>query len=352
MKKTCNIKKYLGVLSVFICVMAFITADCNAAFAAKRRLKIYAPYPEDSYTTQALQELSKMIKDKTKGEIDFKVFPSGQLGTYEDSIEEVRAGTIDMSFTWLTKRYHPKLDIGNLPGLCTSGFPEYELMFLDPKSPFCKLIEQYCKEAGLVSLGGWVDPRIGFILSKVPKDPKSNSKKNITLRTPAMPSVRDMAGAMGYNTVTMDYAEVFSAIQTGQIDGASNIPAEDAYLQARDMIKCFDANNMGSTPGWLIINKDLWESFGEKNRKIVQDCIAFQLKKWVPVARTIEAKYEKKLEEHGVKVIKYNSAECAKRSAEIRAKVWPKYEKVYGKDVLKTLEAAVIKNQKKLEGKQ
>lgn len=346
----CNTKNIVVIISVFIVSFVILTINCDAAYA-KRRLKFYAPYPADSYTSQALEELTKMIKEKTDGEIDFKVFPSGQLCTYEDSIEEVRAGTIDASFTWLTKRYHPKLDIGNLPGLCTNGFPEYELMFLDSNSPFCKLIEQYSNEAGFVSLGGWVDPRIGFILSKIPQNVKNNEKKNISLRVPAMPSVRDMAGVMGYNTVTMDYAEVFSAIQTGQIDGASNIPVEDAYLQARDMIKCFDANNMGSTPGWLIINKDLWESFGEKNRKIVQECIAVQLKKWVPVARTIEEKYEKKLEEHGVKVIKYSTEECIKRSAEVRAKVWPKYANVYGKDTLKMLEEAVISNQKKLSGK-
>lgn len=343
-------KKIMGILSIIIVAVVMLTINTDAAYA-KRQLKFYAPYPEDSYTTEALVELTAMIKDKTKGEIDFKVFPSGQLGTYEDSIEEVRAGTIDASFTWLTKRYHPMLDIGNLPGLCTSGFPEYELMFLDQKSPFVKLIEKYSAEAGFVSLGGWVDPRIGFILKKVPSNIKDNEKKNISLRTPAMPSVRDMAAAMGYNTVTMDYAEVYSAIQTGQIDGASNIPAEDAYLQARDMIKCFDANNMGSTPGWLIINKKLWESFGEKNRKIVQECITVQLKKWVPIARTIEAKYEKKLEEHGIKVIKYTKEEAIKRSAEVRAQVWPKYADVYGKDTLKMLEDAVIANQKKLAGK-
>lgn len=346
-----NIKKVICVCSiVMIAALAIIISE-NAAHAA-RKLKFYAPYPSDSYTSKALVDLVKMIKEKTDGEIDFKVFPSGQLCTYEDSIEEVRAGTIDASFTWLTKRYHPKLDIGNLPGLCTTGFPEYELMFLDPKSPFCKIIETYSNEAGFVSLGGWLDPRIGFILSKVPKNPKDNLKKNISLRVPAMPSVRDMATAMGYNTVTMDYSEVFSALQTGQIDGASNIPAEDAYLQARDMIKCFDANNMGSTPGWLIINKKLWESFGPKNQKIVQDCIAFQIKKWLPVARGTEKKYEDELEKHGVKVIRYSSEEAIKRSAEIRANVWPKYADTYGKDTLKVLEDAVVANQKKvLSGK-
>lgn len=342
-----NFKKFFSICGIIIISALTVMTSGSSAYAAKK-LKFYAPYPADSYTSQALVDLAKMIKDKTNGEIDFKVFPSGQLCTYEDSIEEVRAGTIDASFTWLTKRYHPKLDIGNLPGLCTNGFPEYELMFLDPKSPFCKLIEGYSNEAGFVSLGGWLDPRIGFILSKTPKNAKDNSKKNISLRVPAMPSVRDMAAAMGYNTVTMDYSEVFSAIQTGQIDGASNIPAEDAYLQARDMIKCFDANNMGSTPGWLIINKKLWESFGPKNQKIVRDCIAFEIKKWLPVARGTEKKYEDLLEKKGVKVIRYTPEECVKRSAEIRAKVWPKYENVYGKETLKTLEAAVVANQKKI----
>ena len=61
--------------------------------------------------------------------------------------------------------------------------------------------------------------------------------------------------------------------------------------------------------------------------------------------------YEKKLEEHGIKVIRYSKEEAIKRSAEVRAQVWPKYAKIYGKDTLKMLEDAVIANQKKLAGK-
>lgn len=341
-----GLKKYAGIICV--AVIAFTVVCFTGSEAHARRLKFYAPYPDDSYTSQALNDFSKLLKERTNGEIDFKVFPSGQLGTYEDSIEEVRAGTIDASYTWLTKRYHPKLDIGNLPGLSTCGFAEYELMFLDPESPFCKLVDQYCEEIGLVSLGGFIDPRIGFIMSKVPDNPKDNSKKNISLRVPAMPSVRDMANVMGYNTVTMDYSEVFSAIQTGQIDGASNIPIEDAYLQARDMIKCFDSNYMGSTPGWIIINKDLWESFGEENRKIFKECLEETQQKWLPVARETEAKYEDLLEKHGVKVIRYTVEECIQRSAEVRAAVWPNYEELYGAEILDQLEKAVQANQKKI----
>lgn len=340
-----------SILVAGLLVATFIISGSDTA-EAKRRLKFYAPYPADSYTTEALVELVDMIKTRTNGEIDFKVFPSGQLGTYEDAIEEVRAGTIEAAFTWLTQKYHPKMDIGNLPGLCTLGFREYELMFLDPASPFCKLIGEYAEEAELVSLGGWVDPRIGFIFKEAPENVKDNApKEGVSLRTPAMPAVRDAVTAMGYNTVTMDYAEIYSAIQTGQIDGATNIPAEDAYLQAREMITCFDANNILSTPGWLIINRELWNSFTEEQREIISDSIAQQLKKWVPVARTIEDKYEKKLQEHGITVIKYTDEECVARSAEIRANVWPKYESIYGKEALKELEEAVVANQKKILGK-
>ncbi len=341
----------LTVLGLLVTSFVFMGVD---SAQAKRRLSFYAPYPEDSYTTQALYDLVEMIKERTDGALDFKVFPAGQLGTYEDAIEEVRAGTIDAAFTWLTQRYHPKMDIGNLPGLCTLGFREYELMFLDSESPFCKLMDQYTQEAELVSLGGWVDPRIGFIFSEVPQNVRDNEpKEDISLRTPAMPAVRDAVNAMGYNTVTMDYAEIYSAIQTGQIDGATNIPAEDAYLQAREMIKCYDANNILSTPGWLIINQDLWNSMSDEERQIVRQSISDQLKKWVPVARTIEDKYETKLEEHGINVIEYTDEECIKRSAEIRAKVWPKYQDVYGKEALQKLEDAVVANQKKImsEGK-
>ena len=91
-------KKMAGFLILIIAVFVFITINTDVAYAAKRQLKFYAPYPEDSYTTEALVELTAMIKEKTKGEIDFKVFPSGQLGTYEDSIELYRRNVLKSGY--------------------------------------------------------------------------------------------------------------------------------------------------------------------------------------------------------------------------------------------------------------
>lgn len=341
-----------NILATLVAVMV-VMLFCGTASAAKQ-LKFYSAYQADSFLVQGLVEMCDKIRERTDGEVDFKVYPGGQLGTYENAIEEVRAGTIDAACTWLTKRYHPKLDLGNLPGLCPTGYDEYELMYLRPESPFSREIAKYAGEVGFVSLGGWVEPLPGVILSNPPKDMKDvkgNEKKARSIRVPAMPAVRDAMSAIGYNTVTMDYAEVFSAIQTGQIDGASNIPIEDAYLTARDMVKCFDMNNIISTPGWLIINKKLWESFTPAQRKVVNDTIAEQLQVTLKAGREIDGKYAELFEQKGVKVITYSKDELIARGAELRKKIWPKYEKVFGKEVLSTLEAYIAQNQRALAGK-
>lgn len=341
----------LRAMIVSLAVLTLFAMQNNVADAAVKQLKFYAAYQSDSFIVEGLVDLCNKIRERTNGEIDFKVFPAGQLGTYEDAIEEVRAGTIDAACTWLTKRYHPKLDLGNLPGLCPTGYNEYELMYLRPESPFCIEIAKYVEEVGFVSLGGWVEPLPGVILSNPPDDVKGNDKKKRSIRVPAMPAVRDAMSAIGYNTVTMDYSEVYSAIQTGQIDGASNIPLEDAYLTGRDMIKCFDVNNIISTPGWLIINKKLWESFTTEQQKIVNDAIVEQLAISLEIGRGVDEKYQKLFEEKGVKVVTYTNEELIARNAELRKNVWPKYEKVFGKEVLEKLEAYILENQRKLFGK-
>ena len=327
-------------------LLAFII--CVPSIANAKTLKMYAPDPADSFKTQGLVDATKEIKKLTNGKIDIKVYPGGQLGGYEESVEEVRQGTIDLSATWLTKRWHPQLDLLNLPYYAPLGYDQLAKVAFSANSPLPKKIDSILTELGLVSLGPWPESYATLIFAKGKRPEKftgfDNKKKSI--RVPAMPLYRDTYVAMGYQTVTMDVSEVWSAMQTGQVDGASGQPLEIVYLLGKDIVKHVDANRSVCPPMWVMINKDIWKSFSKEEQKIVRDTFNKHSLKTLQVMDKKDKEYAQLLKKAGIEVVEYSDKDLAEYGAKVRKLEWPKYYSVFGEDFLKNLDKMVVETSK------
>jgi len=334
------------ILIIAICLCSLIVWSPNIANA--KTLKMYAPDPADSFKTQGLIEAASQIKQQTGGKVDIKVYPGGQLGGYEESVEEVRQGTIDISATWLTKRWDPQLDLLNLPCYAPLGYNQLAKVCFTETSPFPKKVESILKKLDLVSLGPWPESYATLIFAKGKRPEKftgfENKKRSI--RVPAMPLYRDTYVAMGYQTVTMDVSELWSAMQTGQVDGASGQPLENVYLLGKDIVKHVDYNRTVCPPMWIVINKDLWQSFTKEQQKIVKDTFHKYSLKTLAIMDKKDKEYMKLLRDHGIEVATYPDKYYIELGEHIRKVVWPKYYDVFGKDFMISLEKLVVETSK------
>lgn len=331
-----------------IAALLLVFIVCVPSIASARPLRMYAPDPEDSFKTQGLIDATKEIKKLTNGKVDIKVYPGGQLGGYEESVEEVRQGTIELSATWLTKRWDPRLDLLNLPYYAPLGYKQLAKVAFSANSPLPKKIDSILNELGLVSLGPWPESYATLIFAKGKRPEKftgfENKKRSI--RVPAMPLYRDTYVAMGYQTVTMDVSELWSAMQTGQVDGASGQPLENVYLLGKDIIKHVDANRSVCPPMWLMINKDIWKSFSKEEQKIVRDTFNKHSLKTLQIMDQKDKEYAQLLKKAGIEVAEYPDQHFVEFGAHIRKVVWPKYYNVFGKDFLKNLDKMVVETSK------
>ena len=324
---------------IFITLVAFLGISWGTAFA--KRLKVYALYPEDSFITQGIQAVADRVKKETNGAITMKVFPSGQLGGYDELMDEVRMGTIECGVTYPTKRYDPRLDLVNLPGLTPTGYDMVEKVFFsDKNSPLIQKMDAIIKDVGLVSLGPWPEPLagIGFSKGNMPENINDFKNKNANIRVPAMPLWRDAFKELGYQTLTMAFSELFSALQTGQIDGSSGLTAETTYLVGKDIVKDWVQLNAHTSPGWFVINKETWESFTDEQRKIFQTAVTEEGIRTLSKANEMEQFYIGKMKEHGINVVLRDQAFLIKQSDMLRTKVWPAYADLFGKAFLNDLD--------------
>ncbi|MDY2984913.1 MAG: TRAP transporter substrate-binding protein DctP [Synergistes jonesii] len=334
--------KKINLLKV-LAVFALIGLFASAGIAEAKALKMYAPYVAESYITQGLVSATDQINKETSGKISIKVFPGGQLGSYEDVIQEVKQGTIEFGATWPTKKYDPRLDLLNLPGYAPFGYGQYAQICFSKDSIIAKEMDKILTDVKVQSIGAWPEPYACFVFAKGkrPASFSSFENKKLNLRVPGMPLYRDSAVTMGYQTLTMDLSEVWNAMQTGQVDGATGQPLESAWLIGKDIIKCIDYNRFHCPPTWIICNQELWNSFSPEEQKIVTNAFKTWAQKTLALMDKKEAEYEKKLKDYGIEINKYSDADYAKLHAELRKRIWPKYNNVFGKDFLEALEKQV-----------
>lgn len=331
-------KKMLDKILFYLLLIVLFFATTSIADA--KTLKMYALYPEDSYLTQGLVNAAEQIKKETNGKINIKVFPSGQLGGYEEITDEVRRGTVEFAATWLTKRYHPRLDMLNAPGYAPLGYDQLAKVCFAPDSIFVKEIEQVLKELNIHSIGAWPEPyaSIAFAKNKKPDSYSGFENKKRNLRVPAMPIYRDTYTAMGYQTVTIEFSETMSALQTGQVDGSTGQTLENVYLVGKDIFKHVDYNKLVCPPAWMICNEKLWNSFSKDEQKIISNAFLSWAQKTLAKMEEMDGFYLKKLRELGIEVKVYDQQEYYDIAKEIRKSVYPKYYDALGKDFMVRLD--------------
>ena len=141
----------------------------------------------------------------------------------------------------------------------------------------------------------------------------------------------------GFQTVSIPYAELYTALQTGVADGWSGGPAMVNYIEFRDVIKYFIASNNYFENTSYLMGMKSWDKLTPEQQKIVQEAALEISAKSFDISEAAESGYLDKMEEAGIKVVRF-SPEQLKAYAELCRKVsWPKMEERLGKEVIDDL---------------
>lgn len=320
------------------------------SYAEAKTLKLYALYSQEGEVTKGLFEAAKEIEKETKGSVKIKVYPDGQLCGWEEVTEEVRQGTIDIASVNMTKRDHRMLDLLGLPLIAPLGYKQLEKMAWDKDSVLRQEIDKVINTMNLRSLGPWIEPPATLVFRQGGRpdnftDMKNKKKK---IRVVAMPMMKEAFTMMGYQTVTIAWAETMSALQTGQVDGSSGFTFESAALVGKDVIKHIDNNRIQQPLGWMIINADVWKKFSPEEQKVVEEVFDKWSRKTLKASSDEDLMYAKQLKDHGVEIFNYSDADYVKMAQSIRKNVWSKHYNELGKDLLTKIADRMDKVEKEL----
>ncbi len=263
-----------------VAVLALALAALTAA-APAREFRVADTQPEDYPTVQALVFLDKLIAQRTGGRHRIKVFHSRQLGEEKDTIEQTRAGAIDLNRTNVAPigSMVPLVNVLAMPFLFRS--PEHLHKVLD--GPIGEEILASFEASGFIGLT-FFDSGARSFYNSVRPIRSLNDMKGLRIRVQQSDLMVRMVRALGAEPVELPYGQVTTALATGLIDGAENnwpsYVTTTHYRTAR--FYTLTAHTM--SPEVLIMSRRAWDSLSLDERKIFREAAResnrFMREKW------------------------------------------------------------------------
>jgi tripartite ATP-independent transporter DctP family solute receptor len=276
-------------------------------------------HPAGYPTVVAVENMGKKLDAATQGRIKFQMFPGSVLGGEKEMIEQTQVGAIHILRTSLgpVGPVVPEVNVFNMPFV----FRNIAHMRAVIDGPIGQeLLDKIsASPARLVGLA-WMDAGSRSLYTKKPVR-RPEDLKGQKIRMMGNPLFVDTMNAMGGNGISMGYGEVFTALQTGVIDGAENNPPS-LYTanHFKAGAKFYTQTNHLIIPEILVMSKVAWDKLGPADqaavKKAAREAQLEQRQLWDAAV----ADYSAKLRSEGVEFIEMDNKAFFDATAPVRAK--------------------------------
>ena len=236
----------------------------------KTILKASDVHPEGYPTVQAVENMGKKLEQATNGRLSIQMYASMQLGGEKEMIEQAQVGAIQFARVSVGTLgpVVDDLNVLNLPFLfrdtahmnkVVDGPIGQQLLDKVSNNPAAKLVGLCWMDAGARS----------FYDTKRPIKSIADLK-GLKIRVIGNPMFVDMANALGANGVAMGYDQVFSALQTGVIDGAENNPPSFVFDNHYQVAKYYTLTQHLIVPEMLVYSKAAWDQLSADDQALIK----------------------------------------------------------------------------------
>ncbi len=309
------------------------------AASADTRLRIAGTVPAEHFGNAVLEQMAKDIEDAGVG-LDVKYFPAGQLGSGEELLESAIRGEVQMVHATVYAQKDPRLEINSLPFMVTTK-EELDAVYGDPDSEYNKILEEILTSFGIQPLGTIGEGLIGMIATERPADPTKIGSQGMNVRAWSSQIAKQTMEELGYNVTTLNWAEVFPAVQAGTIDGAICCTPEWAYTT-------FAASGVGNTyvpynafieSTMIYANKRFFDGLTDEQRAVIEKESAEAAAEISALAWERSQGFMDQLKAADWEIVEFTQEERDAIKAHIEATVWPNVADVVGQDILDRLTA-------------
>jgi tripartite ATP-independent transporter DctP family solute receptor len=303
---------------------AFALGLPAVSHAQKTIWKASDVHPLGYPTVEALERMGKKLEKATNGRISIQMFPSMQLGGEKEMIEQAQVGALQIARISVGAMgpVVDDLNVFNLPFV----FRDEKHMRAVIDGPIGQdMLDRITAspQSRLVVLG-WMDGGTRSVYSNKPVT-KPSDLKGMKIRMMGNPLFVETMNAMGGNGVAMGFNELYSALQTGVVDGAENNPPTLLAQNHYQVSKVYSLTGHLIIPEIFVFSKRTWDGLSKEDqtllRRVSREAQFEQRKLWddyVGVAET-------KLKAAGIQFVTADKKAFYDATQPIRDKYGSKY---------------------------
>ena len=255
-----------SVIAIGVAAIALLSA--SAAHSAEINLTLAHALNEHHSAHIAMQEMADLIAKNSNGRIEVQIFPNGQMGSASETMEMCMSGDISMVHVGAPQlgTYDDAYFTFGLPYLFKDKDEYYKVMQSDAmQNYFYSTADKGFVTLNFLSSGD----RNFYTPKKAIRTPAD--LKGLKIRVQDMKTSIDMIKAMGGTPVAMGYGEVYTALQTGVIDGTENNVLALTEANHGEICKVYSWDGHAMVPDAIVMNAETWNGLSADDQKIIRD---------------------------------------------------------------------------------
>ncbi|HHB51778.1 MAG TPA: TRAP transporter substrate-binding protein [Saprospiraceae bacterium] len=272
--------RYSILKGFFFLSLLLLVSQCGTKEQVKT-LKLAHGLPVNHPVSKAMVFLANRCAELSDNKLKVKIYPGGQLGSEQQNVELLQIGSLAM-----TKVSAAVLE-GFAPDYKAIGLP---YLFRDKKHYFKVCDSDIGKDLLLSTEKKWIrglcfydaGSRSFYTKKKSIKTP--DDLKGLKLRVMKSKTAMQMVAALGGSPTPLSWGELYTALQSGVVDGAENNPPTFYSSHHYEVCKYYSLDEHASIPDVLIMSQVVWDKLTSKEQSVltqaVKESVEVQRKLW------------------------------------------------------------------------
>lgn len=213
------------------------------------------------------REMSAAIRTETGGRFDLQVFPNNQLGSDTDVLSQIRSGGVEF-FTLSGLILATLVPAASINGI-GFAFPDYETVWKAMDGELGAYVRGEIVKANLMVMDRIWDNGFRQTTSSTRAIVGPDDFKGFKIRVPVSPLWTSMFKAFDAAPASINFNEVYSALQTKVVEGQENPLALISTAKLYEVQKYCSLTNHMWDGFWFLANRRAWEKLPADVRDIV-----------------------------------------------------------------------------------
>ncbi len=250
-------------------------------------------------TTDAIQFMGEWLNEQTDGRINLTIYHSMQLGGEKEALEQVQLGALEMT----------RVSVG-VVGPIVDDFNAFNLPYVFRSIDHMhavvdgeigqELLERL--EVGELIGLGYMDAGARSFYNKIKPIRTPEDLEGLKIRVMQNPIFIDMMSEMGGAGMPIAFNELYTAMQTGVVDGAENNPPSYATQKHYEVAGYYSLTEHLIVPEIFVFSKRVWDTLSEEDQNLIREASVLATEKERELWNAMEQQAMAELLELGIEI--------------------------------------------------